>query len=438
MKPVFYSPNVKKQWGMTWILKPGFSRIKDQFIGLFILAVSVVACVPKEEARKITIANPLSEPLKGLVCKINSEAAMQSIASIPEDSLVLMDGDKELPVQFIKENGITKAILVQADFAPDEKKPITVKKGVPAVFKAKTQAELSVKEGGEWVWLTKKNGNQQYEYQGGNWKQVNSLRVDKKHTDHSFDIRYEGPGWESDKVAYRFYLDWRNATDLFGKKVDTLVLQDVGLDGFDSYHELSDWGADILKVGKSLGLGTIAHWADSSANRVARTDSIFSKITYSGILESKITTKYFGWEYKGGRTDLTSELSIRAGSYLTKEHLSTNGPIDNFCTGIIKQDNTNVLTSDNDDGDWGYLATFGVQSLQKDHMGLAVFYCKKDFQQMTEDKLNHVIVLRPDRNELTYYFCGIWEQDASHINNIEKFKAFLEEQRALLNQGIYN
>ncbi len=434
MKPVFYSPYAKT----PGIMKPGFSRIKGRFFGLFILAVSVSACIPKEKAQKITIKNPLSGPLKGLVYKINSEASMQSIASIPEDSLVLMDGDKELPFQFIKENGVTKAILVQADFAPDEEKPVTVKKGVPAVFKAKTQAELSIKEGGEWVWVTKKNGNQQYEYQGGNWKHVNSLWVDKKHTDHSFDIRYEGPGWESDKVAYRFYLDWRNATDLFGKKVDTLVLQNVGLDGFDSYHKLSGWGVDILEVGKSLGLGTIAHWADSSANRVAKTDSVFCEITYSGILESKITTKYFGWEYKGGKTDLTSELSIRAGSYLTKEHLTTGEPIDNFCTGIIKQDSTTVLTSASDNGDWVYMATFGVQSLQKDHMGLAVFYRKKDLQQITEDKLNHVVVLHPEGNELTYYFCGIWEQDASHMDNIEKFKAFLEEQRALLNQGIYN
>ena len=34
-----------------------------------------------------------------------------------------------------------------------------------------------------------------------------------------------------------------------------MVLPEVGLDGYDSYHEMSDWGADILKVGNRLGMG---------------------------------------------------------------------------------------------------------------------------------------------------------------------------------------
>ena len=121
----------------------------------------------------------------------------------------------------------------------------------------KTQAFLGIKQGGEWVWVTKNNGKQQYEYQGGEFKPVTELKVDTKHTDHSFDIQFEGPGWESDKIGYRLYLDWRNATDIFGKKTHKLVLDGVGLDGFDSYHEVSDWGVDVLKVGSSLGIGSV-------------------------------------------------------------------------------------------------------------------------------------------------------------------------------------
>src|SRR5690606_41170855 len=64
-------------------------------------------------------------------------------------------------------------------------------------------------------------------------------------------IRYDGPGIESDKVAYRIYLDERNGFDIFGKKTPDLVLQDVGLDGFESYHHPAPWGMDILKVGAS-------------------------------------------------------------------------------------------------------------------------------------------------------------------------------------------
>jgi hypothetical protein len=42
-----------------------------------------------------------------------------------------------------------------------------------------TQAYLGIKEGGEWLWVTKSNGTQQYEYQGGAFKSVNNVKVDK-------------------------------------------------------------------------------------------------------------------------------------------------------------------------------------------------------------------------------------------------------------------
>jgi len=41
-------------------------------------------------------------------------------------------------------------------------------------------------------------------------------------------VAYEGPGWESDRVAYRLYLDGRNAIDIFGKRSPDLVLSKVG------------------------------------------------------------------------------------------------------------------------------------------------------------------------------------------------------------------
>ena len=404
----------------------------------FLLVFILSACNQKEIKHKILIKNPLSEPVSEFVYEINSPMLIQSIDPILKNGLVIWDNDKELPYQIVQKGNGTTSILVQANFAPNEEKEIILKEGQPTKFPHKTQAEITVKEGGEWLWVTKRNGNQQYEYRGGKWKHVNSIHVDKKHTDHSFDIRYEGPGWESDKIAYRFYLDWRNANDIFGKLVDTLVLQGVGLDGFDSYHEMCDWGADLLKVGRSLGVGSIGHWANSTANRVAKTDSLYSEVTYSGPLKSKITTRYYGWENESGKTDLTAELSICAGNYLTKNELTTSLPIENLCTGIVKHDQTIVLNSDREEGEWAYLATFGKQTLHKDLMGMCIFYRKSYLIELTEDKYSHVVVLKPENQQLTYYFGAVWEKDASQMDSPEKFEAFLNKQLALLNAGMMN
>lgn len=381
-----------------------------------------------------TITNPLNEEVNELVVEITAPEILQKAATMKH--FKLMDGDTEVPYQLIADGDQISSILAQVNFAPNEEKTISITNGHPAEFAKKTQAEISVKEGGVWEWVKKKNGKEQYEYIGGTWKNVDSLWVDPKHTDHSFDIRYEGPGWESDKIAYRFYLDWRNAVDIFGKKTDSMVLQQVGLDGFDSYHEMSDWGADILKVGDALGIGTIAHWANGKANRVAVTDSLYSEITMNGDLESKVTTHYMGWEFEGGKTDLTSVLTIKAGSYLTKCDLTSSNPIDSLATGIIRLPDTEILQSAEGDGEWAYYATFGVQSLNKDHLGMFIFYKKDQLEALAEDVKSHVIVLRPEDQKLTYYFGGAWELDASNMNSTDKLKTFLDQQLAMLNAGL--
>ncbi|MEJ2307675.1 MAG: DUF4861 family protein, partial [candidate division WOR-3 bacterium] len=171
------------------------------------------------------------------------------------EAFIITENEKELASQLIKTKDSQDKIILLADFDPKETKKLTVRYGKEGEkvqkYPKRTQAILSIKCGGEW----KVN-----KYVGGTFKDTNSLKTPPGHTDHSEFIRFEGPGWESDKVGYRLYLDWRNGTDIFGKKVDDMVLQDVGQDGFESYHEMSPWGMDILKVGDALGIGAVGKW----------------------------------------------------------------------------------------------------------------------------------------------------------------------------------
>lgn len=296
-----------------------------------------------------------------------------------------------------------------------------------AVEVQKTQAYLGLKDGGEWKWVTKNNGNEQWEYQGGEFHPITELKVDEKHTDHSFDIQFEGPGWESDKVGYRIYLDWRNAIDIFGKKTDSLVLHNVGLDGFDSYHEVSDWGVDVLKVGSSLGMGSVAFWDGEKAIRVEKTDSLYSEVE-SGANKSKVTINYYGWEINDTKTTLQSTLEIEAGSYLTKYSHKLSEALPNLSSGIVKHEGTEVQVFTDIKEGWTCLATFGVQTLQNDNLGMCVFVKTDQLLEVTDDKYSEVLVMKPENNELTYYFGAAWEQDASGVTSMDAFKALLTEQ----------
>ncbi len=291
-------------------------------------------------------------------------------------------------------------------------------------FTKMTQAELWVKESGTW--------EDQKFISDASFVRIDSLRVPDECTDHSFYVKYEGPGWESNKVGYRFYLDWRNAVDVFGKKVNTMVLNDVGQDGYDSYHEPSDWGQDIMKVGDGLGIGTIAYWDGEKARRIDNTDSVICKIPEDGILRSQIQTDYYGWGIDSTKHTVSSFLSIDADSRLTRERLVFDLAPENICTGFNKNPDIELIKIETVDNPWACLASWGKQSISGDNMGVAIFYKKATAINITEDAINHVVVMKPEENMLEWYYLATWEQDSDGIKDIETFKKLLEEQLSVI------
>jgi hypothetical protein len=338
--------------------------------------------------------------------------------------MVVFDSGRELPCQLVDRegSGLKTEIVVLADFKPKESKRLSIhfRQTGETVrdYPKRTQAELSVKVGGAFK-------NRKYE--GGTFQNVQALRVPPEHTDHSGYIRYEGPGWESDKIAFRFYLDWRNAIDLTGKRTNDMVLQQMGLDGYESYHHMSDWGMDILKVGESLGIGTIGMWNDGKAHRVAETDSVTSEILSNGPVFSEIKTRYYGWKTGAVPTNLTSILSIVAGSRMTRHDVWISGGAPQLCTGIVRLDRTRLLFSKDHRDDWGYMATYGKQSLADDSLGMAVLYHSSDLIQSVEDVNSHVLVLKSPNAHLTYYLLAAWEKEPQGVQSEEAFTRYLDD-----------
>ena len=348
-------------------------------------------------------------------------------------AFVVLEGNKELASQTNDQDmdGQQDQLAFICDFNPNETKVCNVRYAPKGENKRsyikRTQAEISHKTGGKFV---------DRKYEGGTFTNVTSLVVPPEHTDHSFYIRYEGPGWESDKVGYRFYLDWRNATDIFGKKVPDLVLQNVGQDGFDSYHIMSDWGMDILKVGNSLGLGSVAMWDGQEARRVEDTEKIECNIVSDGFIQSQIRTKYTGWKIADERYDLISNLTINSGSRITRHDLSISGDPLNLCTGIVKHESANLLHSQDLANGWQYLATYGKQSLADDNLGMAILFHQSSLVELTEDEHNHVIVLKPDHNKVLYYFLAAWEKEPGGITNESEFVTYLQDTVDRLNTPV--
>lgn len=345
--------------------------------------------------------------------------------------LSVSSGDQVYPSQIIDGDGDGQldGLLLTADFAATEKKSFVISTDLsiqkPAL-KKQTQAEISIKEGGEW------KGK---EYIGGVFKNADKVTPPPQYTDHSFWIRYEGPGIESDKVGYRIYLDWRNGFDVFGKKASDMVLQNVGLDGYDSYHENSDWGQDILKVGKSLGMGGFGFWNGKSLDLVSKVETRDAIITNNGDIYSGLKINYNGWKINNQKINLAAHFSMTATSRLVKVKLKASEQLPNLAIGLVRHPGTHLLEGNqNISGNaWTYIASWGKQSLSTinpdgDHLGMAIIFRRDDRAQQIQDETSYISVMKDKGGELEYYFLAAWEHELDGIKTEEQFKAYLDRE----------
>ena len=386
----------------------------------------------QSQAQDLTSQFQLSFHVK--VSNPMNTSRQEAFAFIPEVNLpkdfnakafVVLDKDKKVASQYnINDVDYKGIVLVLPELAANESRQLEVRYAktgeIKQEYTKRTQAELSYKTGGEW---------KAREYIGGTFKNTDYLRVPPEHKDHSWFIRYEGPGWESDKVGYRFYLDQRNATDVYGKTTADMMLQQVGLDGFDSYHHLQSWGMDVMKVGPSLGVGSIGAMANGKITRVEKTDSVTSRITENGNVYSSILTNYYGWKIGEKKHDLQSRITIHAGTRLTHQLLTLKNNPENICTGIVK-DKKSVLLSDKGNAtNFGYIATYGKQSLNGDgdELGLAVFFRATDASEFNEDQFSHVVKLNPTSGKVEYYFLATWVLEPNGIKDQQQFETYLKQ-----------
>jgi rhamnogalacturonyl hydrolase YesR len=333
-----------------------------------------------------------------------------------------LDGQK-LPSQLIDRDGDGQkdSLFLAPDFSAGARHELQILRGEPATSVQLTQAEISEKTGGQW---------QDSKYIGGTFQNVKSLTPPAQYTDHSEYIRYEGPGIESDKVGYRIYLDWRNGFDIFGNKTGKPILHQVGLDGYKSYHEPQEWGMDVLKVGKSLGAGGFGYWNGEAVDLVSKLSGHTATIIENGPLYSALTIDYKDWQVAGKTLNIKAHLSMTAGSRLLQNRLTFTQPLDNLAIGLVKLPNTEVITGtlESSGHTFTYLATYGKQSIDGAHLGMALLFKRGKLEKLTSDANSHVAVMNVSGQHLEYYLLGAWQHELNGIQNQQQFIEYLQQE----------
>ena len=274
--------------------------------------------------------------------------------------------DKLLPSQVddMDNDGNWDEAVVLLDFKAGETKTVDIDQieadNYPE-FKKRTNLRLGIRQ------------------KDGSFKEVDYYRA--LPCDNGFKIiaQAESVSWENDKMGFRDYFDCRNVKDLFGKLKPDMIMDKLQTPEMGSYHELSDWGMDILHCGSSLGSGGLALLKNDSLYRLGSTAVYeYQKLT-EGPVRSVFELRYKGWEVDGDDLQAVERISIYPGKYWFQSDVTVTGCPEGsqIVTGIVTS-HLKRQPFQFKAADYQCIGTHDVQSLNNDELGMAVLVPLKE------------------------------------------------------------
>ena len=391
---------------------------------LFILlSIVLLSCTTekKEVAHKIVLKNTSSlirnaEPI--VISQEKVDAVLGS-SELSENIYFENSSGEKIPFQKDSFNGRIEYSL-SVDFKANETKEIFVKiadKDQKIEFIPFTNVRLG------------KDANAD-----GTFDDVKEEIRDEDHLPGAVPVLYqaEAISWENDKIGFRSYWDKRNGKDIWGKTTDKMVMDSVGLPNTPSYHEIQTWGADILKVGNSLGAGALAMKKNGKLVRLGDTKKASFKVLTEGPVRTVFTLTYSGWDVEGETFDITEKISIWKGKYGYKSAVTLKGSNQKIVTGIVNINlKKDTLFTVNPNKNRTIIYTFDKQTEFNDHLGMALILKTEEVVGMDKapntgsgrsidgnSPISHTYYaeLQKDSNEVSFWFFAGWE----HANSVFK------------------
>ena len=246
----------------------------------------------------------------------------------------------------------------------------------------------------------------------------------------------EGPVWENDKVAFRNYFDARNGMDIFGKKVTRLVFGDTSLVHQD-YHQMLDWGMDILKVANSLGAGAIGMWRNNKSYRIDSAEKSTYKLVSNGPLRAVLQFRFEGWQAEGRSYTVLHQVSIWGGSPCYQSQVTVSGlhGDEELLTGIVNLHSDSLMLEKIEES-VVIAATFDKQGFLGENLGMGILLKNTDYiDTLTAPEegegitQTYMLRIRPIENvPVTFRFYSAWEYQDPAFSNQDAFMELLKSE----------
>jgi len=241
----------------------------------------------------------------------------------------------------------------------------------------------------------------------------------------------EGPGIENDKVAFRTFFDFRNGKDIYGKIVDTPVLEKVGVDA--TWHEMQPWGMDIFHTGNSLSAGALAVEEDKQFYRLGDADTSIFQALYEGALQAAFTLNYKKWDVAKSKQDGSETVSMTKGNFFYKNDIVVDlNSNQSLIAGIANFGIDKVVYKKHNET-FSSVSIYGSQAEGSNtKLGVAIMFPSHDYiVHQTTDAASSIpntsyISLKPTSKK-TIYFFACWEKTDSRFTTQEGFEKYLKE-----------
>lgn len=419
--------------------------MKKIFFNLIIVLSFFISC---QKDVQFTISNQLEVERTDEVI-ILTKAQIEQKLKLKEGMLPVFNSSvgETIPSQVddLDGDGNWDEVVMVLDFAAGESKKIKVDL-VPETeypeFEKRTNLRLGIKQ------------------KDGTYAEVDNYCALPCNDGFEIIAQAESVNWENDKMGFRVYFDCRNVKDLFGKLKPELIIDKIHTPELPNYHNLADWGMDILHCGSSLGSGGLAILKNDSLFRLGSTEVYEYQKIIEGPVRSIFELRYSGWDVNGENLKAVERITIYPGKYWFESDVTIKGCSDDdqIVTGIV----TSHLKREPFEfkaGNFQCIGTHDVQSLNKDELGMAVIvplteagkiarttdinFFKLGFETVVEKGFSNIIsetyyIGQKCKSNVPakHYFFSVWGLDKEQWKTEEGFRKYITEEAEKLSSPV--
>ena len=246
--------------------------------------------------------------------------------------------------------------------------------------------------------------------------------------------RFDDFAWENDRIAHRTYgnalIFWKgepltsSAIDIWSKRTAKMVINDWYM--VDNYHIDTGEGVDAYSAGPTRGCGGSGIWANG--HLFIPRNFMQSRVLANGPIRVMFELVYPN--FQGPDVSLTHVLrvSLDGGSQLNHfEAFYRSEPGDRPLTVAIGLKKVKDAQKEFN-AERGRLTTWEPMAKDLGMQGLAIVANPREVDTVTEDNLNHLLVLKPTKNTMPIsYWAGFAWDRAGMITSQRVWNKYVDE-----------